>query len=55
MEIVGFDPIESSKMSFGLIPKVLYSFDVILSAREDLEVVDWDVIKVAHVEMYCIS
>jgi hypothetical protein len=30
VEIVGFDPIESAEMSFGLIPKVFNSVDVIL-------------------------
>jgi hypothetical protein len=35
-EIVGFDPIESAAMSFGLFSKVFYPSDLILSTREEI-------------------
>ena len=37
MKIVRFDAIESSQMSFGLIPKVFDPVDVISPVEEELE------------------
>ena len=39
MKIVRFDAIESSQMSFGLVPKVLDSIDVISSVCEEFGMV----------------
>ena len=50
VEIVGFDPIKSAEMSFGLIPKVFNSVDVILPVREEPGVVDSHMVKSGDVE-----
>ena len=50
MKIVRFDAIESSQMSFGLVPKVFDSVDVICPVGEELGMVDAHVMKFCDVE-----
>jgi len=50
MEIVRFDSIESSQMSFGLVPKVFDPADVISPVGEELVMIDAHVMKFCDVE-----
>ena len=50
MKIVRFDAIESSQMSFGLVPKVFDPVDVISPVGEELGMIDAHVMKFCDVE-----
>jgi hypothetical protein len=50
MKIVRFDAIESSQMSFGLVPKVFDRVDVISPVGEELGMIDAHVMKFCDVE-----
>lgn len=50
VKVVGFDAVETSQMTLGLVPEVLDSVDVILPVGEQLGVVDAQVFKLRDIE-----
>ena len=50
VEVIGFDAIELTQMTLGLVPEVLDSVDVIFSISKESGVVDSPVVKVAYIK-----
>lgn len=50
MKILFLDSVEASQMTFGLVPKILNSIDMILLICEELRVVDAKVVKLTNIK-----
>ena len=50
VKVVRFDAVVASQRTLGLVPEVLDSVDVISLVRQQLRVVDAEVVELAHVQ-----